>query len=150
MEMTDNAAGPAPADATKTNQRPVSEAQLEQRQQAAVKHGIHAFEARGPLALDDGRLSRLAELRQMVRSHPGRMELREELTARTALIVDLAMSELITTHEAGKSIWESPVIKRAGTYLAELRRLLDSFPPEKSQGSAADIIGQIIENGRDS
>lgn len=115
---------------------------------AAEKHGIHTFEARGVTALEPGRLSRLAELRQLVKSQPGRLELREELTARCALIVDIAMSELVKTHEAGDSIWDSPVIKRAGTYLAEMRRLLDSFPPDDADNDVTDQIRRVIEHDR--
>ncbi len=118
--------------------------------QAAVKHGIYSFQNRGDKSLNPQRVGRLAELRELVQTQPGRQELREELAARCALIVDLAMADLVKTHNDGHSIWTSPVIKRMGTFMAELRRVLDTFPADEVEGTAAEIITQAIkQNERD-
>ena len=113
----------------------------------AKRHGIRQFEDRGPARLTDpAQIERFAELKRMVKSEPGRIELRQELAARAALLVDLGFSELIRTNEAGKSIWNTPTIKRMGTYMAELRRLLDSFPADDELTASADKIIEMMHN----
>ena len=64
----------------------LSEKQIKQRRNAAKKHGVHAFEARGEKTLEPKKVSRLAELRELVKNERGRQEAREELTARMLLI----------------------------------------------------------------
>ena len=103
---------------------------LEQRQAASKSHGIHAFVSRGDDSLRPKDVSRLAELRKMVKSDAGRMDLREELLSRMFLIVELGYFHLEQEAQAGKDIWATDVIKRMGTYAAECRRLLDSWPQQ--------------------
>jgi len=124
----------------------LSDAELEQRRQAARTHGLRAFEARGERSLEPGQVNRLQELREMVRDRPGREDLRRELLARTALLVEIGFAHLRQEAEAGADIWGSNVVKRLGTYLAESRRLLDSFRDETPRGSSADIIAQAIKD----
>ncbi len=119
-----------------------------QRQQAAQKHGIYAFENRGEDALDPPRIERLSELRQMLAEEPGRQEYRLELTARMALICDLGFSHLKLQAEAGEEIWEGGIIRRLATYVAETRRLLDSCGDQLPPGSAAEIIAKVIKSER--
>lgn len=116
---------------------------------AARKHGIRALEDAGPKSLEPQQVGRLQELRQLVRTHPGRMELRIELTARAALIVDLAMSELTRHADSGESIFDSMVIKRGGTWFAELRRLLADFPEDSSDHAELAHIYTVIQEAED-
>lgn len=111
---------------------------------AARKHGIDALIERGPSTVEPGRVGRLAELRQLVRTHPGRMELREEMAVRCAMICDIAFSEIVVARREGQPIFDTPVMKRAATWFAELRRTLDGFPAEGESGTAADIIRQAM------
>jgi hypothetical protein len=112
-----------------------------QRAMANRKHGIYAFRDRGESALvDPEHVSSLTELRQLVRSQPGRQALREEMTARVALICYLGFSEVQKWHSDGKPIWESPVLKRASTWMDELKRLLDSFPPDQATFDITDFL----------
>ena len=60
------------------------------------------------------------------------------------------MAELIATHEQGRSIWTSPVIARMGTFMAELRRILETFPEDTAENvDEVNRIQQIIETEGD-
>jgi hypothetical protein len=96
--------------------------------QAAKKHGIYAFEARGPQTLAPEEVESLKELRALVKTEQGREELREEVTARLLVLVLKSFDEM--AKKRGPELWNTPVLARAGTYLAELRRWLETFPPE--------------------
>ena len=122
------------------------EKKLTQQQEAARNHGVYAVRDRGDQAVvDPKQIARLADLRRMAKSHDGRQELKEELLSRVVLICDLGFSELHKTVESGKSIWETPSIKRLATYLAEARRLLDSFP--KGDEKVVDAV-TVLEDIR--
>jgi hypothetical protein len=124
-------------------------AAIDQRRQAARTHGIHALRRRGPDALEPEKIGSLAELRQLLRTHPGRLELMEEQAARLGLICEMAFAELAEARARGESIWEGAIIKRAGTYFAEYRRLLTSLPDADRDGLAADIITEKINHEQD-
>ena len=116
----------------------------------ARKHGVNSLLNSGPDKLTDPvKITRMAELRQLVKSEPGRQEIRAELTARMALLCDLGFSYLgqQVEVEAGADIWSLDVIKRLATYTAETRRLLDSFT-ELPVGFSAeqDRIKQVLEH----
>ena len=113
----------------------------------AVSHGIHAFQDNGPNRLQPAQINRLAELRELVKEEPGRQELRQELTARMALICELGFAHLRERTEAGDDIWSSGIIRRLATYVAETRRLLDSFQPEQPGFFAEEqFISQIVDH----
>ena len=123
----------------------VSSVARSQRQQASRKHAVYAFEHRGPEALDPLQVGRLNELRQMLEDSPGRTELRRELTARMALICELGFAHLRQQTENGEDIWQGGIIRRLGSYVAETRRLLDSFEDDVPRGTAAEIISQAVD-----
>ena len=114
----------------------------------ARKHGVDSLLNSGPDKLaDPTQITRMAELRQLVKTEPGRQEIRAELTARMALLTALGFSYLAQQVEAGADIWSLDVIKRLATYTAETRRLLDSFS-ELPVGFSAenDRIKQVLEH----
>lgn len=113
----------------------LSDEQLKQRKQAARTHGLYSFENGGPDTLAPAKVERLAELREMVKTHPGREAIRQETTARVALIVEIAFSEMQETAEAGESIFDAGVTQRAATWFAELRRYLDAWPPDELENA---------------
>lgn len=121
-----------------------------QRQEAAKKHGIHAFENRGEEALDPAKINRLSKLRRLLAEEPGRNEYRLELTARMALICELGFSHLRAKAEAGEDIWESGVIRRLAGYVAETRRLLESCDDEIPKDSSNELIAQMLKGDRGS
>lgn len=122
----------------------ITEKQRKQRQLAARKHGIRALQERGPGSLvEPEKITRLAELRQLVRTNQGRADLRDEHTARTALIVEIAFSEIAKHVEGGKSLFTSPVIRRASTWWAEFRRCLDGYPAQAGGNGNSGELGHI-------
>jgi hypothetical protein len=113
----------------------------------AKTHGMFSLRDSGPAKLTDPvQISRMSQLRQMAKTEPGRQEIREEITARMALICDLGYAELARQRQAGESIWDSGVIRRLATYTAETRRLLDSFQDNEAQGSASSIIAKMVDD----
>jgi hypothetical protein len=109
--------------------------------QANVTHRVNAFEARGEAALAPTQKEYLAELREMVRTQPGRLEIREELAAALMLICQLGFSHMRENAEKGQDIWESGVIGRLATYINALRMLLDNWPEDdKGRQNIIDIM----------
>ena len=74
--------------------------------------------------------------------------MRRELTARVALICYMGFSELSNDAQEG-SIWESPVIKRAATWVAGLRRLLDSYPDDLNVIDAESVLLAVQDGYKD-
>ena len=112
---------------------------------AAVTHGIYSFEANGPGVLSPVEVASLQELRELAKTEQGRTEIKVEVTARLMVIVQKAFADMMESQK-GPGWWNSGVVGRAGTYLAELRRWLESFPPDR--GEVIDIeavLGQYRE-----
>lgn len=129
-----------------TPARKLTAAEREQRQQASRKHGIHAFESRGERALAPAEVARLQELRNLVRTAPGRREIREEIVARLVVIARKVFNDM-EQMAGSEEWWESGVVKRGGTYLAELRRWLDTFPTQDGSQYDAELerIREVVE-----
>lgn len=121
----------------------MSKAALAQRQQAPLKHSVHAFQRRGPDALNAQQISRLAELRQLVEDETGRRYLRVELTARMFLLCELGFAHMGNEAEAGRDIWAGGLIRRLATYVSETRRLMNSLGVENSM---PDSITEYLVN----
>jgi hypothetical protein len=90
---------------------------------------------RGAEALEKPQRSRYAELRELVKSQPGREEFREELLTMVMMIVELGIGELRETADGDESIFSTPVIKVLGLYMNTAARLIDSFPKSGAQSS---------------
>lgn len=112
----------------------------------ALKHGIVALEARGESALAPAEVESLRELREMVRTHPGRQEVREEIVARLVIIARKVFNDMEQLAESPKW-WEAGVVRRGGTYLAELRRWLDTFPT--TDGRPKDVTALLQGEDQD-
>lgn len=117
-----------------------------QKAMAARKHGIDGFQMRGELSLAPEQVDRLTELRDLVKTHEGRLDLRREMVARLTLITDIAFAEMTKWKEDNpdKSLFDSPVAKRASTWFAEARRQLEAFP---SDGDVIDIT-EMLKGGK--
>ena len=99
---------------------------------AAVTHGIYSFEANGPGVLSPVEVASLQELRELAMTEQGRTEIKVEVTARLTVIVQKAFADMMESQK-GAGWWNSGVVGRGGTYLAELRRWLLSFPPDRGE-----------------
>jgi len=102
----------------------------EVRQKAAqsnIKHGMGAVAARGRDALDPAEVQRLEDLRELLATEPGRIEVRQELAARVAIIVERGFQWLGANGEEHFAKGTGP-LKYLGVYSGLLARLLDSWP----------------------
>ena len=117
----------------------------------SVKHGIDAFRTRGPGRLQDpASIERYSELKRLLATQPGREDLRIELGARAFLLVEMGFSELHRVYETGGDLWESPVIRRYATFLAECRRILSDWPDSEQALESANVIMDMLNNDKDS
>jgi hypothetical protein len=96
----------------------------------AVQHGIYSFENNVNRGLQPLEIDSLQELRELVHTGDGRQSIREEITARLTIIVRKVFDDLAAKKDS-PAFWNEGVTTRGGTYLAELRRWLDTFPVEK-------------------
>jgi len=108
----------------------MSEAQQRRQEQAPVTHGVHSFEKRGEAALVPAEVASLQELRELVAYPEGREQVRQEVTARLVIICRKVFGDMEASL-ADPQWWEAGVVRRGGTYLAELRRWLDTFQPSQ-------------------
>lgn len=99
-------------------------------------HGIHSLEDSGPKTLTPAEIEDLRELRQLVKTEPGRQEIREEIVSRLVIIARKFFGDIATAAHEDRDFWASGVVARGGTYLAELRRWLDTFPPDKAKNAS--------------
>jgi hypothetical protein len=100
--------------------------------EASQTHGIHAMENRGAASLTDIEVATLRELKELVRTESGKAEVKREITARLVLIARKMFSDM-EEKLGDPRWWEAGVVRRGATYLAELRRWMDSLPPEENE-----------------
>ena len=101
----------------------------------------------GPSKLTDAtQISRMQELRELVRTDSGRLEARQELTARMLLICEAGFSHLAQQQQDGVDIWAGGIIRRLASYTAESRRLLETFQDNEPRGSASSIIANMVDH----
>ncbi len=98
-------------------------------------HGIRTFEARGEAALNPFEVSNLADLRALVKTDPGRKEIKDEVVCRLVIIVRKFFADMEANHK-DPNWWNSGCVARGGTYLAELRRWLDTYSNSKEEINA--------------
>lgn len=110
-----------------------------QQQMASRKHGMYAFERRGPDALEQEQQTYLMELRQLFKTQPGRLEYREQLAASLAMMCELGFQSIRKQAERGGDLWKANVTGRLGTYVNTLVRMLDSWP-EDDQDRPKNVI----------
>jgi hypothetical protein len=99
--------------------------------QNRLTHGIHALDTGSGLkSLSPFELDNLEDLRQMARSGDGRLELKVEIIARLTLICRKFFADSFNTHDSPRW-WDSGPVSHGSHYLSELRRWLESYPPDK-------------------
>ena len=100
--------------------------------EASKTHGIHSLENRGAASLSALELASLRELKELVRTESGKAEVKREITARLILIARKMFSDM-ESKLGDPKWWEAGVVRRGATYLAELRRWMESLPPEEHE-----------------
>ena len=111
----------------------------------AEKHGIFAIEARGRTALDPAEVGRLEDLRELLASQPGRMQVRQELAARVVIIVERGFQWLEANGDAHFAKGTGP-LKYLGVYSGLLARLLDNWP---NPIEGARDVTELMQGGED-
>ena len=114
---------------------------------------MYAFRDRGEAGLiDPQQISKLDELREMVKSDAGRIELKLELAARLGLLAEIGFGSLHDRYASKKArkshtgnLWDDPVIKRLATYLNLYVRVLDSFSREDDSNEYREELKRIHE-----
>lgn len=104
------------------------------------KHGIHALENRGAASLTNLEIASLRELKELVRTDEGKAQVKREITARLVLIARKMFGDMETKLN-DPQWWESGVVRRGATYLAELRRWMDALPTgEREIRNVTDLL----------
>lgn len=127
----------------------LSEAQIEQRQTAARKHGLQsAFANTGDeAALQPEQRSRLAELRADLATPEGVIDALVERAARMVLIAEWGEAWLRQKAEAEGPVaaFTAPMLGRFFTASAEARRALETLLKVNGQGDGGIDAGRILE-----
>ena len=108
-------------------------------------HGLHTIERRGREALNPAEVQSIGELRAMLDTPPGRIEVRKELTARIALIVARGVHYL---EQDGIEHFQKGTgpLKYIAIYAGLLQRLLDKWPDPL--GEAIDV-SEVLEQAQE-
>ena len=102
-------------------------------------HGLHTIERRGREALNPAEVQSIGELRAMLDTPPGRIEVRKELTARIALIVARGVRYL---EQDGIEHFQKGTgpLKYIAVYAGLLQRLLDKWPDPLDEAINVSIV----------
>jgi hypothetical protein len=122
----------------------LTEAEQEQREEAAKKHGVYAFRDRGSKALKKPQRSRLAELDELVQSRPGVIQLLQERASHAVLMAEMALFYVSEEAQAGVPIVEIPIAKNLPAFFNSagraLKDLLSELPEDKQDLDITDLL----------
>jgi hypothetical protein len=105
----------------------VSDAQLEQRQTAPLKHGAYSFRDRGAQALKPEGRTRLMELRDQVQDREGVLTIMQEKAADSVLLFELVQSYVAREVKAGTDLTEIPGLKMLPAFFNSMQRALTTL-----------------------
>lgn len=124
-----------------------SEAEIEQRQRAAKKHGMYGFQQRGETALDIHGRSRLLELREQVQDRSGVLDLISENAVKAVMLVELLTSYIYDQKMAGSRLDEIPALRILPGFMnsaqRSLRDLVTLLPSNEDVIDAGKILDEI-------
>lgn len=124
-----------------------SEAEIEQRQRAARKHGMYGYQQRGELALDIPGRSRLVELREQVQDRSGVMDLISENAVKAVMLVELLTSYIYDQKMSGVRLDEIPALRILPGFMNSAQRslkdLISLIPSEECVIDAERILNEI-------
>ena len=130
-----------------------TEAEIEQRQQAARKHGAYAFRERGESALNPPQRSRLQELKDQVREREGVLDLLQERAASAVMMVELITSYVAEEHEAGKPLSRIKTLRCLPAFMNTAQRalkdLIGLMPEGDDTLDAVKVLEDLKGNGKD-
>jgi len=126
-----------------------TEAELEQRQQAAKTHGAYAFERRGEVALNQTGRSRLQELKDQVKDREGVLVLMQERAANAVMMVELITSYIAKEHKEGKPLSRIKTLGSLPAFMNTAQRalkdLLTVLPDDDRMIDIGEKIAKMVE-----
>lgn len=122
---------------------------------AALKHSMHAVEARGPVALPEALREREFEVIENLATHEGVLRELERVAKHYVLICDCGIHWLDQIIERGANPWitggdrkPEPALKSLATYLAGAARTLAKLAEARGDQDVLDIAS-VMAGARD-
>lgn len=122
---------------------------LQQRQRAARKHGIRAYQVRGDESLTPVQRSRLAELFDNTETREGVIQMVRERTTQALLICEMAESWMRSQAELGVAFDKQTLLRRISTYQETARRHLALLWVMLPASEGARDITELLEGKSD-
>ena len=94
-----------------------TEAEIEQRRDAARTHGAYAFRDRGEQALEQPQRSRLEELKEQVRERTGVLQLMQERAANAVMMTELVTSYIAREVKMGVPLSQIGAVRSLPAFL---------------------------------
>jgi hypothetical protein len=127
----------------------MSEAEIDQRQQAARSHGAYAFRDRGDQALEQPQRSRLEELKAQVQEREGVLELMQDRAANAVMIVEVITSHIAKEVKLGIPLSNIPILRALPAFMntaqRALRDLLSVIPDDQDVLEIGERIAKAVE-----
>lgn len=127
---------------------------LEQKQQAARKHGTYAIRDRGSAAMTPTQRSRRAELVEQLETKAGIIEAMRDQAVDLLVMCGVAQSFVIGEHQAGKLLDEIKLLTALPKFFnatgRALKQYLDAMPDDSEVLDLAEHVRQAMNgNGND-
>ena len=125
----------------------LSDAEINQRQDAPVKHGAFAK------TMTPQKASRLAELQDQLSTRPGLLEVQKDMTAKAVEIANAMMGFVVQKHNAGIALDKIPTVNNLPRYMnaaqRALRQLHDMLPDDRDILNATSVLNAVKDGRKD-
>ncbi len=119
----------------------LNENERNQRQEAPIKHG--AFSKK----MTPEKISRLAELEELLSTRPGLVEVQRDQTAKAIELTNVVLSWVVSEHKKGKSLDNIPALNKLPSYMNSsnraLKQLYEMLPDSEDVIDAAAILEDL-------
>lgn len=133
----------------------VSEKVIEQREQAARKHGVYAVRDNGPDAMTEPERSRFAELQVQFEDRRGVVAAMRDQAVNSLLLSEIAQAYVISEHKAGVPLDKILLLGKLPAFWNSagraLKNYLDTLPDDSEVLDLAEhvkrLMGEDSDNG---
>jgi hypothetical protein len=126
-----------------------TDAEIEQRQEAAKTHGVFAFRDRGPDALQPTQRGKYAELQEQLSTRPGVIDALREQAVQTMLLAFIAQSYVVEQRNRGKSMDDIALLRSLPAFWNSanrcLKAYLDVLPSEENVLDLGEAITKAVK-----
>ena len=133
-----------PASGTKEE---MSQEELQQRQQAARKHGVYSK------TMTPEKARTMANLQDQMSTRPGVLAVQNEQTAKAVQIADAAMAYVIKNYQSGVPLDRIPLVKALPAFMntaqRALRQLHDMLPDDRDILDATSVLDAVKDGHKD-